>query len=99
MPTWQRRIGGGGYGCGCNFSAARLGAASGIGLPIAAVEGDLNGLRLGTPEIVRAGLGPEHMPVLASLIVRALIGNEEPETVATAATALRRQFTGLRFVR
>ena len=73
--------------------------ASGIGLPIAPVEGDMNGLRLGTPEIVRAGLGPEHMPELAGLIVRALIGNEQPEAVGEAATALRRRFTGVRFVR
>ena len=30
--------------------------ACGIGLPIAAVDGDVNGLRLGTPEIVRWGM-------------------------------------------
>ena len=71
----------------------------GIGLPIAAVAGDVNGLRLGTPEIVRAGMGPEHMEELAGLIVRALIGNDEPEAVATSARAMRRRFEGVRFVR
>ncbi len=71
----------------------------GIGLPIAAVDGDANGLRIGTPEIVRIGMGPEHMGELAGLIVRALIGNEEPEAVAEAASAMRRRFTGMRFVR
>jgi glycine hydroxymethyltransferase len=30
--------------------------ASGIGLPIAAVDGDMNGLRIGTPELVRWGM-------------------------------------------
>lgn len=34
--------------------------ACGIGLPIAEVAGDLNGLRIGTPEIVRWGVGEEH---------------------------------------
>ncbi len=71
----------------------------GIGLPIAAVAGDTNGLRIGTPEIVRCGMGPEQMPELAGLIIRALIGNEQPEAVADAATAMRRRFQTLQFVR
>ena len=71
----------------------------GIGLPIAAVAGDANGLRIGTPEIVRYGMGPEHMAELAGLIVRALIGNEEPEAVAEAASSMRRRFERMRFVR
>ena len=72
---------------------------SGIGLPIAPVPGDANGLRVGTPEIVRAGMGPEHMEELAGLILRALIGNEEPEAVAAEARAMRRRFKGVKFVR
>jgi len=72
---------------------------SGIGLPVAAVEGDLNGLRIGTPEIVRWGMGPEHMPELAGLIARVLIGNEPPETVAEEVRAFRRRFRTLKFVR
>lgn len=79
--------------------AARLMAQSGllacgIGLPIAAVGGDLNGLRLGTPEIVRLGMGPADMPVLAGLIARALVG----ETVATEVAAFRRRFSGVHYV-
>jgi len=46
--------------------------ACGIGLPIEAVEGDMNGLRIGTPELVRWGMTPEHMPRLAQLINDAL---------------------------
>ncbi len=71
----------------------------GIGLPIAAVDGDNNGLRLGTPEIVRFGMGPEHMPELASLIARGLTGNEAPEVVAADTARFRRRFTKLHFMR
>jgi glycine hydroxymethyltransferase len=71
----------------------------GIGLPIESGPGDLNGLRLGTPEIVRRGMGPEHMRELARLIARVLQGNEEPERVAGDVTAFRQQFQGLWFVR
>lgn len=73
--------------------------ACGIGLPIAPVAGDVNGLRLGTPEIVRFGMGPEHMPELAALIARGLAGNEEPEAVAEDTRRLRRRFTKLHYMR
>jgi glycine hydroxymethyltransferase len=72
---------------------------SGIGLPAAAVDGDYNGLRIGTPEIVRWGMEPEHMPELAGLIARILIGNEAPELVAEDVKAFRRRFGALKFVR
>jgi glycine hydroxymethyltransferase len=71
----------------------------GIGLPIAAVEGDLNGLRMGTPEIVRWGMGPDDMPELAKLIVRALKAQDAPETLAPEVTAFRRRFSQMHFVR
>ncbi len=71
----------------------------GIGLPLAAVDGDLNGLRLGTPEIVRWGMGPDDMPELAKLIVRALKAQDAPETLAPEVTAFRHKFQSLRFVR
>ena len=70
-----------------------------IGLPIAAVEGDSNGLRLGTPEIVRFGMGPADMPELANLIARALAGNEKPEAVAEDTKRFRCRFTKLHFMR
>ena len=69
----------------------------GIGLPIAAVAGDMNGLRFGTPEIVRRGMTAGDMAELAALIARAL--GPEPEAVAAEVTAFRQRFTGLRFVR
>ncbi|MCL5778812.1 aminotransferase class I/II-fold pyridoxal phosphate-dependent enzyme [Limibaculum sp. FT325] len=68
----------------------------GIGLPLSPVADDLNGLRLGVPEVVRAGMGPGDMPELARLIRRAL-GND-PEGVAPEVGAFRRRFTGVHFV-
>lgn len=88
---------GGGQAAARRLEASRL-LACGIGLPLArvpAIAGDVNGLRLGVPEIVRLGLGPGEMPALATLIARALDG----EPVGAAVTALRRRFSGLRFVR
>ena len=70
--------------------------ASGIGLPLDPVEGDMNGLRLGTPEIVRRGMTADHMPELAHLIGRALHG--APEDVAADVTAFRGRFQGLHFM-
>jgi glycine hydroxymethyltransferase len=73
--------------------------ACGIGLPIAQLAGDTNGLRLGVNEIVRWGMGPEQMPELARLIARGLAGNETPEAVAPDVTSFRRRFDRLQFVR
>ncbi len=71
--------------------------ACGIGLPIAEVAGDLNGLRIGTPELVRRGVTPADAPALAALIAEALRSNA-PETVAARTKDLRGRFTGLHFV-
>jgi glycine hydroxymethyltransferase len=69
--------------------------ACGIGLPMAELPDDVNGLRLGVPEIVRLGMGPADMPGLASLIARALDG----EPVGAEVRAFRRRFSGLHFMR
>jgi glycine hydroxymethyltransferase len=71
--------------------------ACGIGLPIAPVEGDLNGLRIGTPELVRRGVTPADAPALAALIAEGLRSNA-PETVAPRTRALRARFQGLHYV-
>ena len=87
---------------GGQAAARRLRAANilscGIGLPIPAVDGDMNGLRLGTPEIARWGMNVEDMPELASLIARGLRGNESSEQVAADVTVFRRRFQKLHFV-
>ena len=72
--------------------------ACGIGLPIAAVEGDLNGLRIGTPELVRRGVTVADAPALAALIAEGLRGND-PGAVAARVRAMRGRFTGVHFVR
>ena len=72
--------------------------ACGIGLPLPEVKGDMNGLRIGTPELVRRGVGPADAPALAALIAEGLRSNE-PETVALRTAALRARFTDLHYIR
>lgn len=72
--------------------------ACGIGLPLAEVPGDLNGLRIGTPELVRRGVTPADAPALADLIAEALRGND-PAALAPRTAALRQKFTGLHYIR
>ena len=71
--------------------------ACGIGLPIAPVEGDLNGLRIGTPELVRWGVTRENVGDIAALVARALTTND-PESLAAETRALRGQYQDLRFL-
>jgi len=70
--------------------------ACGIGLPIAPVPGDINGLRIGVPEIVRLGMKPEHMAELGSLIARALGRN--PELLSSEIEAFRQRFRELHYI-
>lgn len=72
---------------------------SGIGLPGPAVPGDYNGIRLGTQEITRWGLAPEHMPELAEFIARVLVRGEAPEQVRPNVIAFRQRFQTMRFIR
>ncbi|MFN6924646.1 MAG: serine hydroxymethyltransferase [Tabrizicola sp.] len=71
--------------------------ACGIGLPLPEVPGDMNGLRIGTPELVRRGVTPADAPELAALIAEALRSNA-PETIAPRTRALRARFQGLHYV-
>ncbi|MCV2874353.1 aminotransferase class I/II-fold pyridoxal phosphate-dependent enzyme [Defluviimonas sp. WL0050] len=72
--------------------------ACGIGLPLAEVPGDLNGLRIGTPELVRRGVTEAHVPELARLIAAALRSND-PASLASEVAALRRGFDGYHYIR
>lgn len=72
--------------------------ACGIGLPTEPVEGDMNGLRIGTPELVRWGMTEEHAPELARLIAKALAA-DAPETLAADVAAWRASFDRLHFIR
>ncbi|MGH6894259.1 MAG: serine hydroxymethyltransferase [Dongiaceae bacterium] len=71
----------------------------GIGLPIAPVDGDVNGLRIGTPEIVRWGMGPKDMAELAGYIADTLTGARAAQSIAPDVTSFRRRFSTLHFVR
>jgi len=71
--------------------------ACGIGLPIAPVPGDMNGLRIGTPELVRRGMTPADAPALAALIAEGLRSND-PSSLANRTRALRAQFQGLHYM-
>lgn len=72
--------------------------ACGIGLPMDPVAGDLNGLRIGTPELVRRGVTPVDAPALAALIAEGLRSND-PASVAPRTAALRAGFQGLHYMR
>lgn len=68
--------------------------ACGIGLPIAEVAGDMNGLRIGTPELVRRGMTAADADPMADLIQRGL-----SETGLLAdVSAWRKTFSKLHFV-
>lgn len=68
--------------------------ACGIGLPVKPVEGDLNGLRIGTPELVRWGMTSRDAGRLADLIRRGL----DDAPVASEVSAWRSEFDTLHFV-
>jgi glycine hydroxymethyltransferase len=86
---------GGGQAAARRMALAGL-LACGIGLPIAPVPGDINGLRIGVPEIVRLGMKPEHMAELGSLIARALGSN--PELLSPEIEAFRQRFRELHYI-
>ncbi|MEM8743443.1 MAG: aminotransferase class I/II-fold pyridoxal phosphate-dependent enzyme [Pseudomonadota bacterium] len=71
----------------------------GIGLPLPTVEGDVNGLRLGTPEVVRWGMTAKDMPELAELMAHVIVRNETPELVRQQVVELRKKFGTLTFIR
>ncbi len=71
--------------------------ACGIGLPIAPVAGDMNGLRIGTPELVRWGVGVGDAGRLAGLIAAAL-RSDAPEGMLAEVSAWRQEFDQLHFV-
>ena len=71
----------------------------GIGLPLAPVEGDLNGIRLGSQELTRWGLKEPDMEKVARFIARVLVRGEEPQAIKPEVVAFREDFQRLKFVR
>lgn len=72
--------------------------ACGIGLPIDPVAGDMNGLRFGTPELVRWGMEETDAPRMAALIANALRRND-PEALASEVADWRATFDTLHYIR
>ena len=71
--------------------------ACGIGLPVASVDGDMNGLRIGTPELVRWGVTAKDAGWMADLIARALTSNA-PDALASEVAERRETFELLHFI-
>ena len=68
--------------------------ACGIGLPVQNVEGDMNGIRFGTPELVRWGMTSKDANRLASLISKALDG----QIIIKEVSDWRKEFSKLHFM-
>ncbi|WP_372885350.1 serine hydroxymethyltransferase [Shimia sp.] len=88
------------YGGGQTASRALRRAgflACGIGLPEADLPGDLNGLRIGTPELVRWGMSAAAAPRLAGMIAAAL-SSPDPDALAPETADWRRSFERLHFI-
>ena len=68
--------------------------ACGIGLPVKELEGDMNGLRFGTPELVRWGMKAKDSIRLAGLIAKALKG----KTLTEEVSEWRKTFKKLHFI-
>jgi glycine hydroxymethyltransferase len=71
--------------------------ACGIGLPGDPVEGDMNGLRIGTPELVRWGVTADNVTEIAQLVASA-INTDDAASIADKTRALRRQFDTLHYI-
>ena len=88
---------GGGHSASRRLRQANL-LTSGIGLPLAPVAGDSNGIRIGTPELVRIGMTAADMGALGEIIAEALLSEGDISELASRVAAMRDSFTGLHFV-
>ncbi|MEJ6638803.1 MAG: aminotransferase class I/II-fold pyridoxal phosphate-dependent enzyme [Octadecabacter sp.] len=71
--------------------------ACGIGLPIEAVAGDMNGLRIGTPELTRWGLDMGDVDQMCDLIVEAL-ESQDPTSMVPRVRDWRETFKTLHYI-
>jgi glycine hydroxymethyltransferase len=72
---------------------------SSIGLPGPEMAGEANGIRIGTQEVTRWGMGIAEMTDIASLVARVLVHQESPATVRSDVVQFRQRFQQLHFVR
>jgi glycine hydroxymethyltransferase len=71
----------------------------GIGLPVEPLTNDLNGLRFGTPEIVRWGMEQEHMSRLAGYIAEVLLDKRPITQIGQDVSTFRRAFQNYQYIR
>lgn len=89
-----------GYGGGQAVSKRLRAAgflASGIGLPGTELASDMNGLRIGTPELVRWGVKLEHVAPMAELIANSLL-SVNPEKIFETVSKWRQEFRSLHYM-
>ncbi len=89
---------GGGQAAAKHLSGANI-LMCGIGLPLPPVDGDLNGIRIGTQEVTRLGMSEVAMDVIAGLIARVLKDKEPVGRVKKDVIAFRKDYQKLHFVR
>ena len=89
---------GGGQSASKRLALAHI-MVCGIGLPLAPVAHDLNGIRIGTQEVTRLGMKEEAMDEIAGLMARVLVAGEAPEKVRAEVIRFRRNYRQLAFVR
>ncbi len=73
--------------------------ACGIGLPLEPVAGDMNGLRLGTPECVRRGMGGDEMTSIGAWIADVMFRRRPVAAVRDDVMALSAAHRQLHYVR
>ena len=71
--------------------------ACGIGLPIEPVAGDMNGLRIGTPELTRWGVDMGDVDQMCDLIAEALEG-QDPTSMVPRVRDWRETFKTLHYI-
>lgn len=69
----------------------------GIGLPGESVADDVNGLRIGTPEVARLGMREADMAEVAGFIADGLDPERDPASVGADVTEWRKGFSGVHF--
>jgi glycine hydroxymethyltransferase len=88
---------GGGDAASKQLEPANL-LCSSIGLPLPGWPAADAGLRLGTQELTRRGMGSAEMRHVADLMSRVLVGGVDPNVVRREVIDLRRSFTDLHYV-
>jgi glycine hydroxymethyltransferase len=71
---------------------------SSIGLPLAPIAGEANGLRLGTQELTRWGLREPEMTRVARLFADALLVRRDADRIAADVADMKAEFSTVHFV-